>query len=534
MYGGPTRWCFDHFLRPYDDNVYYDHPMIFNKISNSKYAQQYSYETFKHNSINLPLLWKNKIPTKGNSNIEMSSLLDNMLSVRGVHLEGSFGHPLNCSKMIAPIVGGLSLDGLIGDLSTTAFGAISVGNTPVTRAFKSRKSTISKIPTNEKNYLEYLLRPFVYEKSLLKGQNKEIDAAINDAIDSLKLSSSKHVLHRDLFKARKFLRTSIEGLIENYDDLVKKYELLIQKALKSKILNVNDQNILGAKFPIEMNGDVDVEKIYGHFKYDDVFLCDSDIREVMNNATVGEMAQNFALSEYVIVNGLSSSILISDKSEIGSMFEGVKSRKCVSDKLIKKVFNKKTNKTVLSVDEESYTPRQSKVTFDPHSIGSVLTFLTSSTYFYILSTCLNELVSEIKKHNIEGVNLFDETLIHIASEYDREPLLDLKGSAHNEKAHVSSFLSGIIKGQEVLGNIYTGLDKNEKEWGTQGNSAPVEALNGERIGISNLSSTISEMLRAPAIVKRSPSIVEVKNNKVHSKIERARNIEGSYVENFDA
>jgi len=525
LYGGPTRWSYDHFLKPYDQDPFVHHPMV---VSENLGENNFSYETFKHAGINIPSLWKNKLITTSSNEVPMTNLLNNMMTIRGVNLEGSMGHPVNCSKMVAPKIGGISLDGLIADKSTRPFGALTLGNSPVNRSFKSKHSTVSKIPGDSDNYLKYMLEPFFLKEDLSIKHSEDIDKAIEDAITTLKISENEHPLHKDLHKARKLFRESIDGLISEYDDLVEKYSKIIDKSLNSKVLGVNDKIVTTPKFPFQVNGESELLKELGKYHYRGSLLCDDDLCNILKTVENRKLAEEFALVEYVITHGLCSSIVISPQNEIGNLFDSITSMRSLPLSKIKTTYDKNKNQTTFSSDIKSYVKMTEKCSLDSHTIGSLANFLTSSMFFYTFSGCLNELISVIKTKNNNNENLFDETVIHVTSEFDRVPNENLDGSGHNEQAHVSTFYSGIIEGPIVLGNIYAGLTKVQDPsfYGTIGNSAPVKELGNQKVGISNVSSTLSTLIKVKPIVGRSPSLVEVKDGKVLPKIERATNIEG--------
>ncbi|MGZ3691332.1 MAG: hypothetical protein ACXVAX_07500, partial [Pseudobdellovibrio sp.] len=151
--------------------------------------------------------------------------------------------------------------------------------------------------------------------------------------------------------------------------------------------------------------------------------------------------------------------------------------------------------------------------------------------FYLgLGSCLLELIDRLKATKIENTTLFNETVIQVASEFDRFPTQLGAGTEHNSSAYVTSFFSGIIQQPTVLGNVFVGRPKGGYHaQGTIGDSAPVPSLINHNININNVSSTLSEMLRVPKIVPRAASLVAVKNEKLEPLIEPARNIENRHV-----
>ncbi|WP_417335014.1 hypothetical protein [Halobacteriovorax marinus] len=522
FYGGPTRWCYDHLLNPYNDK-YYHHPMANNQISPSLSKKEKFYHQKKYKGINLPLLWHENLLNK----TPMKELLNNALIIRGAHLQGTTGHPMSSSKTIAPSIGGLSIDGLLADRSEKLLSSITIGDTPVNRAFKSVSSSCIQINGNVNNKLSYLLTPFYLEKN--GHRDKEVDLVVEEVIHIINESQESLTLKNDLKKARQFFGDNITLFLNEYSSLVQKYDQIIKESIKHKIKGIDDHVIPTPRLPLTVKGDKSIDDLLGPYKVSNVYMLNMDLREILNKAEISQMSENFALAEFISKYGLSSSIVFANKNEIGNMFENITHEMAYTENMIVREFDKETNTTTLRAKSSprKETPRLS---FDSHTTGSIINTLTCSKFFYSFSNCLNELISRLKDIKLEKGNLFEETIIHVTSEFDRWPEENLSGSAHNEQSHVSTFYSGIIHEPIVLGNIFTGDKNSSSEAYTIGNSAPVKELK-QRVHIGHISSTLSTLLRVPPIVKRAESLVEIQQGRVVSRIERARNIEGSY-ENY--
>ncbi|MBK25015.1 MAG: hypothetical protein CME70_13540 [Halobacteriovorax sp.] len=534
-YGGPSRWFFDSILKPTDGQPFYSNPMIVNHLQSST-PLEFDYKFHKVGNINMPYLWKFDIPSSDGGEVPMSNLTKNMMTVRGVHLEGTLGHPINCAKMVAPAPGGLSIDGLVADLSTSPIPAVTIGNTPVNRAFKSRKSTVVRINTDEENYLKYLLDPFYHPDTTSWFEDKEeIKKIVDEAIEALKESKTTNSsLYSDLSKSRQFFNETIDGFLGEYDQLVKKYKTLIERSLTSTLKGINDKPIPGLSLPLNFKGKHEAIEALGKYVLEDHFLIDKDLRNILNGASFLYLAQEFAIAEYVISKGLSSSVVISTKSEMGHFFDNTAKSFAIENYNIVKEYDGVNNTTSFAASKRFTVgnPKSLNWSLDAHNTGLIPNFITTNQFFYSIATCLNELISSFKKQTLNGKNVFDETLIHLTAEFDRTPNQFLNGSGHNEHAHVSSFFSGAIESHTVLGNIYSEASGDKAEdfddHGTIGNAAPVGSFNGQKIGISNLSSSISKILRIEPIVGRATPFLKLKNDKVVPMIASAENIEGVF------
>ena len=297
-------------------------------------------------------------------------------------------------------------------------------------------------------------------------------------------------------------------------------------SLKQRLKGVDDKPIPTPKLPLTINGDVKIEDVLGPFKVNNVYILEEDLRSILDHATTGQLAQDFALAEFISKYGLSSSIVFANKNEIGEIFENVITKSGYREDQLVRKYDKIKKQTTITSTREAREERP-QLSFDSHGTGSLINILTCSKFFYTFSNCLSELIETLKTIELDkGLSLFDETVIHVTSEFDRTPDKSLTGSSHNEQAHVSTFYSGIISGPTVLGNISVGTVDKENDWGTVGNSAPVETLKS-KVGISHVSSTLSTLLRVPPIIARSPSLIKVEHNKVAPLIELAKNIGGN-------
>ncbi len=531
MYGAPTRFGFDNLLRPYDDCDFVPYKFIANKIEgqdlNNLADVRFSYSTEKIKGFNMPHQWKQKVPAPNGKTRAMTDLMDNMMMIRGCKLDFS-GHPLNAMQQICPIQDGLSLNGVVGDASKTLFASVSVGNNPVTRAFKSEHCLLTEIPYQEKNYVEYLLNPFVIKKTERLYNNaeleKEFDSIVSSYpnkikdIGSLKKSSIKN------------LKDNIDLYLAQYSKLVAKYRELIDRSIATA---ENLPKIATARFPYKIDSKRTVAEVLGPCVFGRIYCINNDVSALVQTGKLNYWAEEFALAEFLLVNNLSKSILISPPSpDIGDSLENIHIKEFVRmDDL--EVVEDKVNKTFhIDVKKTPGARINFKDKFDPipmdsHVHGVAYEVIATTILFRAMSSCVLELIDVLKKTKKGSNNLFDETIIHLATEFDRIPQPDGAGTHHNAYSNPTSILSGCIKGPQLLGNIFTGDLKDKPSYyiGTVGNGAPVKEL-GSAIKISHVSSTLSTLLRVKPIVGRSQSLVKEVNGQVVSLIEKARNLEG--------
>lgn len=537
LYGAPCRFGFDHLLKPFDENAFVPYKFVANVINgqnlNSLNEVSFEYATHKIAGLNVPPQWKQMLPTSGGGLRPLSDLFQNSLLIRGCRLDFS-GHPLNAMQQIAPVPGGLSLNGVVADASPALFSSISVGNNPVSRSYKSEGALLTEIPYTEKNYAEYLLKPFILKQ---KDRFYKINELEND-FDSIaafypqKLKNIKDIKKKSVQN----MRDNVDQYLAEYSKLVTKYQRLISKAVGTNPVNFT---VLCPQLPLTAKGKHSLKGLLGPFTLLEKFYLEKEANQFINRGKLLYWAEEFALAEFLLINNLSQSILISAPSpDVGYLVE-----QCVAtDKVALEHLDLSydSNLDITTVDFKKIADNFSNgkrkavkdmpefIGMDTHATGLVYEILGNDIFFRTLSTCMLELIDVLKAKKTAQGNLFDETVIHLASEFDRVPMQDGEGSDHNALANPTSIFSGCIKGTQVIGNIYAGSLTPPEDvyyYGTLGNGAPVKELE-DSIKIGHVSSTLSTLLRVKPILPRSPSLVAEKNGAVVSLIEKARNVEG--------
>lgn len=523
FYGAPSRLSFDSLLKPYDDSLFIPHPFVANKIirqdANDKTRFELEYATTKINGLNMPHLWSELVPGSDGNLHRLSELLENSLFIRGCRLDFE-GHPLNGIQQISPVQGGLSLNGVIGDHSKSFISSVSVGSNPVSRAFKSEKSLLLEVPPGEHNYADYILKPFLLEEVNDLFSDGRLPAAFDD------IAKNYPAEFKDIAELRKqslkYFQKNIDQFTHDFSKLQAKYTQLIKLAIESDA----HFNVVSPRLPLTVEGKKSLKEILGPFSIEEKFFGDLDLHALIKSGEFNYWAQEFALCEFLLVNNICQSVLICPPKETGDLITNCSAASMLHFQQIEEVYNSQTNRTTLNLKSGAQIDKI-KQTFpmDAHDTGVLFDVLTTKQFFRAISTCLFELISQLKKTKINDKSLFDETVIHLASEFDRNPSQDGYGSSHLPLSNPTSIFSGCLKGPSVIGNIYAGtLQKNDEEYfGTIGVGAPVKEL-GTSVKIGNISSTLSTLLRVNPIVKRDPSLIDDKTYRPI--IEKAQNIEG--------
>ncbi|MBI3556004.1 MAG: hypothetical protein HY074_07060 [Deltaproteobacteria bacterium] len=493
------------------------------------------YSEIKLNGFNMPHLWGYDVARAGGGQRPMADLMANMLMIRGCDL-GMDGHPINSGRLVSPVAGGTSITGLVADMTNSLFPAISVGETPANRAFKSPVGTSAvEIPSEHDDYLSFLLEIFYRQNDPTYRSRQSLDAQVEKAMGALRAYSLSNnpgaeILYNERQKSERLLRKGIENLGQAFSPLVKKYEDLFQRSLHlSPVAGVTDGILPGLKFPCEVPGHAGPAKALASHHLDGRFLCPPDIRTLYRNAKSQNLAKHFALAEFALTEGLSSSILLSSAHERGFTLMGLDSMETYRIEQLESSFDPERGVTIFHVKDGAKSELHTQdMLHDSHGTGWLSNVVTCTLFYRGFSSCLIELIDRLKEQRLGGGTLFDETVIHFATEFDRIPVNRGAFSDHNFKAHVTSLYSGIIQEPMILGNVYVGRRKAEDELrpsGTLGDAAPIPSLDNQMISTANVSSTLSEMLRIPRVVPRAPALVTVNGNRLRPAIEAGRNVE---------
>ncbi|MBT5095434.1 MAG: DUF1501 domain-containing protein, partial [Halobacteriovoraceae bacterium] len=130
---------------------------------------------------------------------------------------------------------------------------------------------------------------------------------------------------------------------------------------------------------------------------------------------------------------------------------------------------------------------------------------------------------------LKKAKIFDDTLIHVTTEFEREPAETDSGTHHGVTGHSSTLICGKIEGPQVIGNIYDiSHDPNDvtPSCGTWGKGAPVAELDHNEIVYGNIASSICKILGISSPTPASKSLVRIDPNskKITPLISKAKNV----------
>lgn len=498
MAGGCSRWYWDLPLRPNGDDVMgNDNKMLITKFtSNNGAITGGSYETTQIGSYHMPYLWSGLIPVVGGGSVPMSQLAENMLILRGINLQID-SHDLDRTKQMVPVAG-TSMLGMVADEAKTPIPAASynAGN-----GYYFSKKGIGNVNTytGNANPIKTALDPFIISGTIKSVNDSSMESAIDKALLSLsQRSGGKNkflpTTYEQRLNAKKMMQKGFTNLDGEFTSLRNKYATLIGRSFGDPTVflsGVDDSGLASDTnsrlFNISINGDI---------RY-----TGSDIRSLTDTSTtIYALASGMAVAEYMITNGLSSSVNV-----VTSDYQNVK---------IDSGFQINDTSSII-------TNRVFGATLDTHETGAYTALIMQSRYSRAYSACLYELISQLKNVRVGSGSLFDKTAIAVTSEFNRRARTDGSGADHGWDGSNFTIYSGQVPSLTVLGNIEN--IKTGGHTGMWGRASGVDEIGGREALIGNVSSTLSTILDLKSPTPNDMSFVYRSGNKILPFFKRPKN-----------
>ena len=278
------------------------------------------------------------------------------------------------------------------------------------------------------------------------ANNDALADKISDALSSLDPAAKQYYqsVNESGTKATQILNDSsiaIFGQLDSeWDELYNRYKKLVDEVLKTPYSLINDKAIGQTPTTTEQEG------WYSYLRSTTTATTKGkdgkiDLRSMLEGTDANRLAAQFAVTEFLLVRGISPSVALTPAAPRNVNIAG--------------------KDTVLA--------------FDQHYTGFMSGILLNTMYFLAFSSCLLELIDVL-----EAKNIFKDTLIYWASEFNRSPRTDGSGADHGVKAAHVNILSGRIRAFKLVGNIYKNgagetLVYNKNYLGTWGVGAPFSA-----------------------------------------------------------
>lgn len=493
MAGGLPRYYWDLPMKPSDSDTLIANPMVATRFNKSGSQITTEYATTKINGYNMPWIWSGQMPTIGGT-VAMKELAQHMLIMRGIDLQID-SHEIDRFRQVAPVPGGISLSGLVADHSNTPIPAI--GRNGGGSYYQGEKG-IAYLEMGGTNPLSAALAPFSPMSSMLSMNNAQVESAIDAALIRMqKNSQDKNKFlpstFSSRFNAKKLMLRKFGDLQSQYTTLLNKYRSLITRSFSPtdalKLAGVEDLIVSGTRD--------------GRQRFlENEYYSGASIQSLTDNQTfIAELAEGMAIAEYMVINGLSSSVNIQSGN--------------FANLICDEAFNKVTQKIARTNSRMAYST-------DVHFTGTEIGVVLFTRYYRAISACLYELMARLKETKVaSGGNLFDKTVMTVTSDFNRLPRLDASGADHGWQGSNFTVISGAIDELQVVGNVKT-TDVNKR--GTWGIAGGLTELGGREAIIGNAASTVANILDIKTPTPNDMSFTTKEKGKVKLAIKSTKNI----------
>jgi hypothetical protein len=480
LQGGPLRTSWDLPLSPYANATPVLTPLSGTKIENGKAVYRTTPVNLGSKTIYMPWVWSTSIPTVGGGSVAMSELMRNMLMVRGI--EGKTpNHPDAAKEKTRPIGSAPSIMGVIADASSAPVQAVIAGDyygVPTT-AFAANHSAQVHV-TDQNGPIAQLLGPFNRANdgvnSDFLSRRAALDSLIQNGLSLLATAANSNQPGSDaLFgmrgRAELLMRNGVQTAIDAYPALRKKYQDLIRACA-----NHDQAGITDAAIPLPAGNSYGINETVVNVAGGS-FAQNSDVRTIITSSSKPYwMAENFAIAEILVTQGLSSSLMIGSEAVFGLQYDSLE------------IFGSRASTTSSSWD------------FDEHFGGSLTSLLANAFLYRCLSACLYELQSSLKsKNSAAGGTLWDQTVFFVSGDFGRNPRVDIGdqagnpgGADHDPSATNYSIFSGAIPEPLVLGNVGITPKTDPKYYGHWGEARTVAQV-GRNLDCADVISTIAQL-----------------------------------------
>lgn len=489
MSGGLPRYYWDLPLNPNGNDDFVVNPMVVTKFNPDGSS---TYGTTKVGNYYLPHVWNSKIPTTGGM-APMKDLAKHMMIMRGIDLQID-SHDIDRYRQIAPVPGGISLSGLIADAANTPIPAVGRNGGG---GFYQGEKGIAYLELSGTNPLTSAISPFTPFSSMLSLNSGAVEGAIDQALLRMQASATnkgKYIpsTFASRFNAKKMMMKQFGDLQSQFNSLVMKYRGLITRSFgptaELKLAGVEDMSLAG-------NGGAK------HRLSENEYFTGADILTITDtNTLIAELAEGMAIAEYMIINGLSSSVNIQSGN--------------ITNFLVQEAYNPTT---------KMVTRTNGRITqsTDVHFTGADIGVVLFTRYYRAVSACLNELISRLKETKTAGGNLFDRTAIAVTSDFNRLPRLDGSGADHGWEGSCYTLFTGMIDELKVVGNVRKTDSANRGTWGLAGG---LSEIGGREAIIGNVASTVSNILELKTPTPNDTSFSAKENGKVKMVIKSVKNV----------
>lgn len=465
--GGPARFVFDHWMRTNaNDPALHANPMVSTAYTSSGgQVSGLEYRTFDYNGVLVPHLFSQSVNTT-NGAYNLSNILNNMMAIRGF-ASGLDGHIFNITTQMAPVGGISSMSALGAEVSQRPFEAVQFPSRGGYHKFDSQKGKAVNIvngSTPLKTLFEGLLPSSgdLAKAANLKARNVAAYERANSqlkALSEMDATGSK-TLKASLENARVLLQQGVGDIDSYWTNAVNRYRNIINAAIRTtNIPGISDMPIVpgtGLHWTFALRG-----------SQPDLH-ADQDLRNAIANISIGSLAENLALAEFMITGDYASSVEV-------HMDAGL------------------NNVTVKDLTGNMVTGSHEP---DMHTTGAYPALLMMNCFYRGVLSGVAEFQQRLQGTQTSLGNAWENTVMHFVGDFTRIARLDGGGSDHGFNQLGSSVISGsFTNGPFIVGNVQKG-GATGYYGGTVGTAAPIDNYNiSTAPGPVFASSQIAELLR---------------------------------------
>lgn len=472
---GPPRWMFDLLLTPAGLNsknfVSGNFGTKIIKSASGKLNVEYDVDRHRvgHKDLYLPPVWK-----MGTSGQNYASILPHTAFFRGVHMEIN-NHSLSAQRQLSPVIGHESISGSVANKSWAPIPGITEPGLYPSIAFKSFRGLVSTDidyrQSGSTNPIRSALKPFVPFYKNRPAHTGDQVALQQQALQQFENQAERQGIQAsaltDMYdSAMSLIDQNVYRIGDQWKEVYDKYDRLITAALhphKGSLPGIYDKPIAASKSD-------------GRFRYgreSGEIANMADIRDLIASDTnISHLAENFAISELALGRFTSSLML------------GMR-----------------------PLSRVHFPSGPMTVSNDQHFLGSILSTMITTLNYRAFLAGLTEQVRVLKDKG-----LFSNTVLHLASEFNRSPLASGQGSDHGYFASNATVISGMIKNVSVVGNIQK-ASYNDSYKGTFGVAANYNTAGENRpIRVNDVALTITSMLGAEPVITNGRSLLAPNKN----------------------
>ena len=512
MFESPPRWMFDFPLQRTGSAQFVPHPAMGTEFDTPTVTPggvktpRLKMASVPRAGFDWPSLWSKPIPLSGGGWGELSRHLPEFALIRGCDMRQD-GHPQNSMRLEAATPGEISLGGLIAEGSPTPFGAIGMSGTEAAgersliSAFRMPSGralqTFDETDVARNPYIDQLLRPF--EGATEPKDEERFHELLGEHLAPRDGTLLKQISRETSPALARIRKLPLREIRADYEAAEKRYRDLVHRAFHDKPLaGVMDAPVPGLRLPCRFPRPAKAfenDDFLGAWKMDDHYVGSEDLRTVFRRVSNKTLSHQFAMVETALIHQLADVLLFNVDPPAELEFK--------DSYRVNRVRSRNVGDQIeFYTEDPPYSsptrPGEGEVlNIDGHNVGSAIGLMGYSLYYRALAACIVELKSRLARAGGRqpGGSVFDETLIHLTSEFERRPRSDLGGTDHGWRGHTSTLISGRIRGTEVIGNIRTrspeGRGERECTWGE---GAPLQA-NGRVLAYSDIAATLAHLFQ---------------------------------------